>query len=82
MMLLAQIIGLLGVAIQLAAYYLLASGKLSHNDVRYPVINIIGTGMIVFSVLYQWNLPSFVSQIVWIAISLIGLIRILRRRSA
>ena len=82
MELLAQIIGLIGVFIQLLAYYLLASGRLSNNDLRYPIINIIGTGAIVFSVLYQWNLPSFVSQIVWIAISLVGLIRILRRRSA
>lgn len=81
MLLVAQIIGLVGVAIQLVAYYLLASGKLSNNDTRYPIINIIGTLCIVFSVLYQWNLPSFVSQIVWIGISVMGLVRIRLKRA-
>jgi hypothetical protein len=76
MEILANSIGMLGVAIQLVAYWLLASGKMSHNDARYPVINIIGTLCIVMSVLYQWNLPSFVSQVMWIAISIAGLIRI------
>lgn len=82
MELLAQTIGLIGVAIQLVAYWLLASSRLSNNDIRYPIINIVGTSCIVFSVLYQWNLPSFVSQVVWITISLIGLVRITRKRAA
>ena len=84
MALLAQMIGMVGVAIQLVAYWLLASGKLSNHDPRYPAINIVGTLAIVFSVFYQWNLPSLVSQGVWIAISIVGLVRIYwqRRKAA
>ena len=67
---------MLGVAIVLVAYWLLASGKLSHHDARYPWLNILGTSGILYSLLYQWNLPSIVAQILWILLSVAALIRI------
>lgn len=72
----AQTIGLLGVAIVLVAYWLLASGKVSNHDTRYPWLNIVGTSGILFSLMYQWNLPSVVAQILWIMLSVAALIRI------
>lgn len=78
----ANIIGLIGVGIMLISYWLLASGRLSNDDWRYPVINIVGTLGIAYSLLYQWNLPSMISQLVWIAISIIGLMRIARKKGA
>ena len=78
----AQIIGLVGVAIVLVAYYLLAAHKLTNNDARYYWLNIVGTLALLYSLLYQWNLPSVVSQAVWITISILGLVRVgLRRRT-
>lgn len=76
---LAPVIGLAGVAIVLVAYALLATGRMSNDDWRYPVINIIGTLGIVVSLYYQWNLPSMVAQLVWIAISIVGLMRIAKK---
>lgn len=74
----ANAVGMLGVVSTLLAYVLLVTGKLSNHHIAYPLINIFGTLMIVCSLLYQWNLPSFIAQIAWIAISLVGLLRILR----
>lgn len=79
-MTLATIIGYLGVLIVLAAYGLLTSGRLRGDDVRYPIINIIGTLGIIVSLFEQWNLPSMVTQLVWIAISIVGIMRIARRK--
>lgn len=76
------LIGFLGVAIVLATYALLASGRLSNDDIRYPVLNILGTLGIVYSLLHQWNLPSMVTQLIWIAVSIAGILRIVRRRRA
>ncbi len=73
-------IGLLGVGIVMLAYGMYAAGKLASTDWRYPLLNIAGTVGILISLLYQWNLPSFVIQIVWIALSLVGLARIFWRR--
>lgn len=76
----ASIIGYAGVLVVLCTYWLLASGRLSNHDWRYPVLNIIGTMGIAISILEQWNLPSMVSQLVWIAISIVGLMRIARAK--
>lgn len=79
---LASAIGYLGVVIVLITYALLASGRLSNNDWRYPVLNIVGTLGIVVSLFEQWNLPSMVSQLVWIAISIVGIMRIAKLKKA
>ena len=75
----AVFVGLLGVGVVALAYGLFTCGKLSSNDWRYPVLNIVGTSGILYSLAYSWNLPSAVMQVVWIALSLIGLVRILRK---
>jgi hypothetical protein len=72
------IIGLIGTAIVVIAYALFAAGKLKGDDWRYPALNILGTAGILYSLIYQYNLPSVVMQIIWIALSLVGLVRIVR----
>jgi len=72
----ATFIGLVGVAIVVAAYGLYVAHKLRSDDWRYPALNIVGTVGILISLLYAWNLPSFVAQVVWILLSIVGLVRI------
>jgi len=81
---LPNMIGLAGVAIEIAAYALVATGRWRSTQPRYQIINIVGTAMILYSLLFAWNLPSVVAQIIWIIFSIIGLARGLRmrRRSA
>ena len=64
----------------LLAYGLLTSGRLSNDDPRYPWLNILGTLGILLSLFYQWNLPSVIAQLLWIAVSAIALVRIHRGR--
>ena len=73
-------IGLFGVVLVLLAYGLYAIGKLQSTDWRYPLLNMVGTTGILISLLYAWNLPSFVMQVCWIILSLIGLARIFRSK--
>ena len=79
---LPTIIGFVGVVVVLITYALLASGRLSNDDWRYPVLNILGTLGIAYSILYEWNLPGMVSQLVWIAISIVGIMRIAKQKRA
>ncbi len=76
----ATLIGMLGVAIVVLAYALFAAHKISGDGWQYPVLNIVGTSGILYSLLYQWNLPSFVTQVTWIVLSLVGLARQWRRK--
>lgn len=73
-------IGLAGVALVCLTYGLYAAHRLRSDDWRYPVLNMVGTGGILVSLLYQWNLPSVVAQVTWIILSLVGIARIIRNR--
>jgi len=77
----ATIIGLLGVGGVLIAYALVSTGRWKSDEPRYQWLNIIGTLGILVSLIYQYNLPSVVAQITWIILSVVGLIRIYRKRN-
>lgn len=74
------ILGLIGVAMTLAAYALLTRGVLSRDGTPYYWLNILSTFFIAASLASQWNLAAAVSQTLWFIISVIGLIRVVRRR--
>lgn len=74
-------IGLLGVVCSLGAYALLTRGTFTQNDPRYYTLNIIGTLFIALSLVVQWNAAALVSQIIWLLISMFGLVRSYRSRA-
>lgn len=74
------LIGITGVVINLAAYGLLSAGKLRGEDVRYQLLNIAGTLGILLSLLAQWNMAVLVTNLAWLAVGVVGLLRILKRR--
>lgn len=76
----ATYIGLVGVAIVSLAYALYAAGRIQSTDWSYPILNLVGTAGILYSLLYAWNLPSVVAQVIWILLSLVGMVRIARSK--
>ncbi|OGT59263.1 MAG: hypothetical protein A3F14_01185 [Gammaproteobacteria bacterium RIFCSPHIGHO2_12_FULL_43_28] len=72
----ADMIGIIGVVLVLVAYYLLSTNKLSSRNLSYPLLNLIGAFLILYSLLFNWNLASVVIEMAWILISVIGLYRI------
>ena len=77
-----DIIGLIGVIITLAAYFLLQISILKIEDCIYSAINALGSLLIVYSLLFHWNLSCFVIESAWLAISLFGTIRVLFRKKS
>jgi hypothetical protein len=75
-------IGLAGVVLVLLAYGLFAAHKLKGDDWRYPALNMLGTCGILYSLMYDWNLPSVAAQITWIILSIAGLIRIAWKKNS
>ena len=51
------------------------------DQLAYSVINLLGALLIVVSLYFQFNLASFVIEIFWILISIIGIVRYFRKRS-
>jgi len=74
----ANIIGIVGVILTLVAYYFINIGKWQTSKLSYIMCNLVGSSMLLYSLLFYWNLSSVLIEIAWISISLIGLARYLR----
>jgi hypothetical protein len=68
-------VGLAGSALILVAYFSNQRGQLASSDWRFPALNLAGATLILFSLMFAWNLPSVLIEAFWVAISLYGLVR-------
>ncbi|GGX67711.1 hypothetical protein GCM10011309_16710 [Litorimonas cladophorae] len=74
-----DIIGLIGVGFILLTYAGLTLEKINPKGWRYSLGNGLGAILILISLFYSFNLASFVIEIAWLAISVIGLWKAWRR---
>ncbi len=74
-------IGMLGTLLVVGAYYLLQLERTDPKGLTYNLINLLGAILLLISLYFHFNLASFVIEIFWIAASLIGLWKYLRRQS-
>lgn len=70
-----DIISIVGVAIILVAYFLLQWERLDARSYSFSLLNIIGSLMILYSLLYDWNLSAVIIEISWVLISVVGLLK-------
>ena len=73
-----QFVGLVGAALVLYAYFMISQRKWSEQQKIYHIINIVGAAFILFSLFFNFNIASFVIQVVWIIIGFLGLFRLFR----
>ena len=66
--------GNIGVLILMIAYLLLQLNKLS-NGLVYSTLNALGAGLIVISLLTNFNLSAFLMEVFWVLISFVGIYR-------
>ena len=76
----ANLIGNIGVVCFLVAYFCLQKGWLSHNSGRYLLLNLIGSLLVIVSLLVYWNLPAFLLEAAWALISIYGIYKHLYSR--
>jgi hypothetical protein len=73
------VLGFAGSLVVLAAYFANQTGRLASDDWRFPFINLTGSLMILSSFYTAINMPSLFIEICWIAISVFGLARSIRK---
>jgi len=73
-------VGLIGVVFILIVYFANQRRWLSSEDWRFPAANLVGSLLILISLLVEWNTPSVVIELCWIAISFYGLVNRPRAR--
>lgn len=77
----ADVVGLVGVASYLLAYALLQLRIMKLEDGRYALLNGVGAVAILYSLIYDFNLPSFVTQTAWLILTIIGYMRARTQRA-
>jgi hypothetical protein len=71
-------LGTVGVAIMIVAYLLLQLDRLDSKSLTYSLLNAVGAGLVVISLLFKFNPAAFIIEVFWILISLFGIVRALR----
>jgi hypothetical protein len=69
-----RVIGLMGAAVFVVAYFANQAHWLDSRDWRFPAANLAGALLILVSLFAEWNLPSVVIEAFWAAISVYGLV--------
>jgi len=68
-------IGISGVLIIVVAYILMQIDRMDPKGFMFSLLNTIGAIFILVSLLYDWNLASFVMEVIWLSLSLYGTIK-------
>ena len=76
-----DVIGIVGVLIVLYAYYRLQMGAMPSSSLMFSALNAGGSGLILVSLYFNFNLASFLIEIAWTSISLIGVFKAMRHNS-
>lgn len=79
---LADIIGSAGVTLLLAAFSLNLSGRLTTGSPRHAALNMLGAGLAALASVLIPYWPFVVLEGAWCIVSMLALVRALRRRGS
>lgn len=78
----ADAVGSFGALIVVAAYFETQMRMMNSDDLAFPVLNLFGSVLIVYSLIQNFNLASMLIESFWILISLLGIVQFFRLRRA
>jgi len=65
--------GFVGVLLIVIAYLLLQLDKLPSSSLSFSLLNAAGSLLIMFSLVFKFNVSAFLIEVFWFLISLMGL---------
>lgn len=68
-------LGVCGPVLFLTAYAMLSLGRWTVLTLQYHLLNLLGAVLILVSLAAQWNLPVFILECCWGAISAWGMVK-------
>lgn len=74
-------VGNIGVVVLVITYLMLQLNKLSSDELAYSALNALGAGLIVISLLFDFNLSALVIEVFWVLISFVGIYRYFRLKA-
>jgi hypothetical protein len=76
-----DLVGNIGVLVLMITYLMLQLNKLSSDALAYSVLNAVGAGLIVISLLFDFNLSALLMEVFWVLISFVGIYRYFRLKA-
>lgn len=67
-----DLVGTVGVGIIILTYIALQLGKIRSGQLIYSLLNAAGAGLIIVSLIYNFNFSAFIVEFFWLLISLFG----------
>jgi hypothetical protein len=74
-------VGMLGTLMVLGAFFLLQAGHIHGNRLAYQLLNLFGAAGILVSLIGSFNISVFLLEAAWVAVSLYGIVRSIRKPS-
>jgi len=71
----SNIVGIVGVTLVILGFFLVQAEKITHRSSFYLYANFWGALMLLFSLCYHWNLASVIIEVLWLLISIYGIIK-------
>ena len=68
-----DILGLVGMVIVVSLYFGQQANLIDPKNLAFSLFNLIGGSLLLISLCFNFNLPSFIIEIFWVSISLIGI---------
>jgi len=69
----SDFVGNIGVILIIVAFYLNVAEKIKNTDRSYNILNLIGSILLLTSLIYKPNLSNIIIEIIWGGISFMGL---------
>lgn len=66
-------LGNIGAALIIIMYLLLQLKKVTSDTYSYSLLNAVGAGFIILSLLAEFNLSAFIIEFFWLLVSLYGI---------
>lgn len=73
-----NIIGLVGPALFVFAYAMVAADRWHGKMRRFHVVNFLGSVAVIISLMHHWNMPTFIVEICWAMIAAYGFIKTIK----
>jgi hypothetical protein len=80
--LIVDIVGWIGAALILIAYFFVSTRRVEGNALSYQILNIFGSVFLIVNTFYYRAFPSTFVNIIWIAIAFYSLSGVYRMRKA
>jgi hypothetical protein len=67
-----DLIGSIGVSIIIVTYFLLQTERIKSENIYYSILNAVGSSLIIFSLIFNFNLAALIQESFWVLISIYG----------